>query len=95
MKQAKTFDYFLLTLLALIWSSAFFNIKIATYSYEPLMIAFLRTFFGTIPLVLLCYLKKIKIEAFSKDWYWFAAIGIINLVIPLFFDCLWSSKITE
>ena len=28
--------------------------------------------------------KKIKIEAFSKDWYWFAAIGMINLVIPFF-----------
>ena len=32
----------------------------------------------------MCLLKKIKIEAFSKDWYWFAAIGIINLVIPFF-----------
>ena len=74
----------MLTILALIWASAFFNIKIATYSYGPLTIAFLRIFFGAIPLVLLCYLKKIKIEAFSKDWYWFAAIGIINLVIPFF-----------
>ena len=74
----------LLTILALVWASAFFNIKIATYSYGPITIAFLRSFFGTIPLVLICYLRKIKIEAFSKDWYWFAAIGIINLVIPFF-----------
>ncbi len=74
----------LLTILALVWASAFFNIKIATYSYGPITIAFLRCFFGTIPLVLICYLRKIKIEAFSKDWYWFAAIGIINLVIPFF-----------
>ena len=84
MREAKAFDYFLLTLLALIWASAFFNIKIATYSYGPLTIAFLRIFFGAIPVILLCYLKKIKIEAFSKDWYWFAAIGVINLVIPFF-----------
>ena len=84
MRETKTFDYFLLTLLALIWASAFFNIKIATYSYGPLTIAFLRIFFGAIPVVLLCYFKKIKIEAFSKDWYWFALIGIINLVIPFF-----------
>ena len=84
MREAKSFDYFLLTLLALIWASAFFNIKIATYSYGPLTIAFLRIFFGAIPVVLLCYFKKIKIEAFSKDWHWFAAIGIINLVIPFF-----------
>ena len=84
MRETKSIDYFLLTLLALIWASAFFNIKIATYSYGPLTIAFLRIFFGAIPVVLLCYFKKIKIEAFSKDWYWFASIGIINLVIPFF-----------
>ena len=84
MKEPKALDYFLLTILALVWASAFFNIKIATYSYGPITIAFLRSFFGTIPLVLICYLRKIKIEAFSKDWYWFAAIGIINLVIPFF-----------
>ena len=84
MREPKTLDYFLLTLLALIWASAFFNIKIATYSYGPLTIAFLRIFLGAIPVVLLCYVKKIKIEAFSKDWYWFAAIGVINLVIPFF-----------
>jgi len=84
MREPKAIDYTLLTILALIWASAFFNIKIATYSYGPFTIAFLRSFFGALPVILICYLRKIKIEAFSKDWYWFAAIGIINLVIPFF-----------
>ena len=84
MRETKSLDYFYLILLALIWASAFFNIKIATFSYGPLTIAFLRIFFGAIPVILLCYFKKIKIEAFSKDWYWFATIGIVNLVIPFF-----------
>jgi len=84
MREPKFLDYVLLTILALIWSSAFFNIKIATYSYGPVTIALLRTFFGAIPVVGLCLVQKIKIEAFSKDWYWFAAIGMINLVIPFF-----------
>ena len=84
MREPKLLDYVLLTILALIWSSAFFNIKIATYSYGPVTIAFLRIFFGAIPVIGLCLVKKIKIEAFSKDWYWFAAIGMINLVIPFF-----------
>ncbi len=84
MREPKIIDYALLTILALIWSSAFFNIKIATYSYGPVTIAFLRIFFGAIPVVVLCLYKKIKIEAFSKDWHWFAAIGLINLVIPFF-----------
>ena len=84
MKQPSLFDYALLALLALIWASAFFNIKIATYSFGPITIAFLRVFFGAIPVLLLCYYKNIKIEAFSKDWYWFALIGFINLVAPFF-----------
>tara|TARA_Y100001970_G_scaffold292333_1_gene433224 strand:+ start:2569 stop:3465 length:897 start_codon:yes stop_codon:yes gene_type:complete len=84
MTSPKTIDYFLLTTLALIWASAFFNIKIATYSYGPITIAFLRILFGAIPVVLLCLSKNIKIEAFSKDWIWYASIGIINLVIPFF-----------
>ena len=84
MRESKSLDYIFLVLLAFIWASAFFNIKIATYSYGPLTIAFLRIFLGAIPVILLCFIKKIKIEAFSKDWYWFAAIGIINLVIPFF-----------
>ena len=84
MKQPKLIDYILLTVLALIWASAFFNIKIATYSFGPVTIAFLRVFFGAIPVLLLCYYKNIKIEAFSKDWHWFAMIGFINLVAPFF-----------
>ena len=84
MTLPKTSDYFILVLLSLIWASAFFNIKIATYSYGPITIAFLRIFFGMIPVLLLCFYKKIKIEVFSKDWKWFAAIGVINLVIPFF-----------
>ena len=84
MRKPQLIDYLLLTLLSLIWASAFFNIKIATYSFGPITIAFLRVFFGAIPVLLLCYYKKIKIEAFSKDWYWFAMIGFINLVAPFF-----------
>ena len=84
MNNPKTFDYLLLSILALIWASAFFNIKIATYSYGPITIAFFRILFGAIPVVILCLYKKIKIEAFSKDWIWFATIGTINLVIPFF-----------
>ena len=84
MRNPKTLDYLLLGTLSLIWASAFFNIKIATYSFGPVTIAFFRILLGAIPVVILCLFKKIKIEAFSKDWYWFASIGIINLVIPFF-----------
>ena len=82
MRQPKLIDYILLTVLALIWASAFFNIKIATYSFGPVTIAFLRVFFGAIPVLLLCYYKDIKIEAFSKV---FAAAGHPNAVFGISF----------
>ncbi len=84
MRNPKSLDYLLLTTLALIWASAFFNIKIATYSFGPITISFFRIFLGAIPVIILCLIKNIKIEAFSKDWLWFASIGFINLVIPFF-----------
>jgi len=84
MRNPRSIDYLLLSILSLIWASAFFNIKIATYSYGPITIAFFRILLGAIPVIFLCLYKKIKIEAFSKDWLWFASIGIINLVIPFF-----------
>ena len=84
MKEVKPIDYILLLILALIWSSAFFNIKIATESFGPVTISFLRVFFGSIPVLLLCFYKKIKIVAFSNDWHRFALIGFINLVAPFF-----------
>ena len=93
MTTPKTIDYILLSILSLIWASAFFNIKIATYSYGPLTIAFLRIFLGAILIAILCFIKNIKIEAFSKDWYWFALIGFVNLVIPFFLIAYGVQKI--
>ena len=93
MTTPKTIDYILLSILSLIWASAFFNIKIATYSFGPLTIAFLRIFLGAILIAILCFFKNIKIEAFSKDWYWFAIIGFVNLVIPFFLIAYGVQKI--
>ena len=84
MRQPIFSDYLLLILLSIIWASAFFNIKIATESFGPITIAFFRVFLGAMPIIFICYYKKIKIEAFSKDWHWFAMIGFINLVVPFF-----------
>ena len=51
---------------------------------DQLQLHFLRILFGAIPVIILCLVKNIKIEAFSNDWIWYASIGIINLVIPFF-----------
>ena len=84
MRQPNFTDYSLLVFLGIIWASAFFNIKIATDSFGPITIAFIRVLLGSIPLVILCLYKNIKIEVFSKDWPWFATIGFVNMVFPFF-----------
>ena len=95
MKQVKTFDIFLLTFLGAIWGSSFFNIKIASYSYEPITLALIRVIFASIPLMMLCSYKKIKIEAFTKDWKPYALIGLCNIAIPFTLIALGTSQINS
>tara|TARA_X000000368_G_scaffold225386_1_gene177907 strand:+ start:213 stop:1097 length:885 start_codon:yes stop_codon:yes gene_type:complete len=95
MREANSIDIFLLVLLGLIWGSSFFNIKIATYSYEPVTLALVRVIFASAPLILLCKFKKIKIEAFSKEWKNYALIGLCNITIPFILIAIGTSKINS
>ena len=82
MREPKTIDVILLILLGAIWGSAFFNIKIATYTYDPITLVFVRVFFALIALGFYCVYKNIKILAFSKDWKIYALVGLTNITIP-------------
>ena len=95
MREANTLDLSLLILLAVIWGSSFFNIKIATYSYDPITLALVRVIFASIPLLILCKLKKIKIDAFSKNWNWYALIGMCNIAIPFVLIAIGTAKINS
>ena len=95
MREANTFDLSLLILLAVIWGSAFFNIKIATFSYDPFTLALVRVFFASIPLLLLCKFKKIKIEAFGINWKLYALIGLCNIAIPFVLIAIGTAKINS
>ena len=95
MREAKSLDILLLIFLAAIWGSSFFNIKIASYSYGPITLALVRVIFASIPLIILCKYKKIKIQAFSKNWKMYATIGLINIAIPFTLIALGTSKINS
>ena len=95
MREAKTLDLSLLILLAVIWGSSFFNIKIATYSYDPITLALVRVVFASIPLLILCKISKIKIEAFNKNWNWYALIGLCNIAIPFVLIAIGTAKINS
>ena len=95
MREANSFDLALLLLLAIIWGSSFFNIKIATYSYDPITLALVRVIFASIPLLILCKFKKIKLEAFSNNWKWYALIGLCNISIPFVLIAIGTAKINS
>ena len=95
MREAKSIDILLLILLGLIWGSSFFNIKIASYSYEPFTLALVRVIFASIPLFILCKYKKIKIEGFTKNWKPYALIGLCNITIPFILIAIGTSKINS
>ena len=95
MKEASTKDFTLLILLSIIWGSAFFNIKIATYSYEPFTLALVRVLFASIPLYFLCKYKNIKILAFNKNWFSYALIGLCNIAIPFVLIAIGTAKINS
>ena len=95
MREANTFDFSLLIFLSIIWGSSFFNIKIATYSYEPITLALVRVIFASIPLLILCKISEIKIEAFSQNWNWYALIGLCNIAIPFVLIAIGTAKINK
>ena len=93
MREAKSFDVLLLVLLGVIWGSSFFNIKIASYSFQPFTLALTRVIFASIPLIILCVYKNIKIEAFSKNWKIYALIGACNIVVPFTLIAIGTAKV--
>ena len=95
MREANSFDVFLLLILAIIWGSSFFNIKIASLSYDPITLALVRVIFAIVPLLILCKIKNIKIMAFSSDWRSYALIGLCNISIPFVLIALGTSKINS
>ncbi len=95
MREANKIDLTLLIILAVIWGSAFFNIKIATYSYEPFTLALVRVIFASLPLLLLCKFKGIQIEAFSKNYRLYALIGLCNIAIPFVLIAIGTAKINS
>ena len=93
MTEAKTKDILLLLLLGAIWGSSFFNIKIATYSFEPYTLALIRVIFATLFLVVFSLFYKIKILAFSNKWKIYALVGLCNIAIPFSLIAVGTNKV--
>ena len=98
MKKPNFQSYLLLFILAAIWGSAFFNYKIVLRSFDIFILASGRLFFASIFSVAISvfFLSSVKLKDFySKDFYWFLLIGLINYAIPFVFIAIGIDKMSS
>ena len=98
MKKPNFQSYLLLFILAAIWGSAFFNYKIVLRSFDIFTLASGRLFFASIFSVAISvfFLSSVKLKDFySRDFYWFLLIGLINYAIPFVFIAIGIDKMSS
>lgn len=70
--------------LALAWGTSFSLIKVALHGFEPIVVAFLRSFFGFLVLLAWCLFRSIKVPRWSMIWLHLAALSLLLNTLPNF-----------
>ncbi|PEL81120.1 EamA family transporter, partial [Bacillus pseudomycoides] len=86
--------YFALIMLSLIWGGSFYFFKILVADFNPLVVAFLRSTFGTITLIALIpfFYKSFRGKIPFIPLF---AVGILNTLIPWTLICFSEQKMTS
>lgn len=74
--------YLALLLLSLIWGGSFFFIKILLQDFGPWTVAFLRSGFGLVILVIIMLALKKPFQLRSIPWLSMALMALVNTAIP-------------
>ena len=90
-------SYTLLVFLAAIWGSAFFNYKIVLKTFDIFTLAAGRLLFASVFLIgVSFFINSVKLENFfSKDFYLFFFIGLINYAVPFVLIAIGIDKMTS
>jgi drug/metabolite transporter (DMT)-like permease len=68
--------------LAFVWGSSFFLIKIALESFVPLQITFARVLFGFLAVVAVVLIQRLRLPRWGVVWGHAAFVGVMTNVIP-------------
>lgn len=74
--------YFALVLLSLIWGGSFLFIKLLLEDFGPWTIAFLRSAFGLITIVIIMLIKREPFAWKSIPWMSMTIVALVNTAIP-------------
>jgi len=86
--------YFALIMLSLIWGGSFYFFKILVADFNPLVVAFLRSTFGAITLIVLIPFFR-KTFRGKIPFIPLFAVGILNTLIPWTLICFSEQKMTS
>lgn len=73
-----------LALLGLIWGSSFVWIKIGVRGFTPMQLTFLRLLLAAGVLLLICWLRGLRMPGEPVVWMHFAVAAIVGNVVPFF-----------
>jgi len=77
-----TFNWFLLSILSLLWGGAFFLNELALPLGSSLMIVFCRVAVGALVLWLLVFFRRIPVPSGWRIWCGFLVLGLLCNVLP-------------
>lgn len=84
-------QWFLLSLLSLLWGGSFLFIELSLRAFEPLTIVFVRLAIAALLLHAVVYASGQKLPRSPRIWLAFAGMGILNNVIP-FSLIIWGQQ---
>jgi len=85
----------MLGLLSFIWGGSFFFIKVLLHDFEPWTIAFLRSSFGFVTILLIMLLLRQPVEFKKTPWVPMIAVSLLNSAIPWALISLGETRITS
>ena len=76
------FPYILLSLLIVMWGSAFAALKISLLTIPPLWVMSLRLIFGSLTIAIVFLIMKKKLPLTVEFWKWSLLIGFLGFSVP-------------
>ena len=76
------FPYILLSLLIVMWGSAFAALKISLLTIPPLWVMSLRLIIGSLTIAIVFLIMKKKLPLTVKFWKWSLLIGFLGFSVP-------------
>jgi drug/metabolite transporter (DMT)-like permease len=87
-------DWILLLSLGAMWGSAFMFVKIAVATIPPATVAAARLVIGALVLILVIYVRGLRLPAFSGVWRDYAVLALIGHAVP-FYTISWGQQYIE